>query len=73
MAQGSGLGAGGKAKRVLCGLCVLCGFIFSSCGYSLAGHGSFLPAYIKTIGVPTFVNRTVVVWVIPSALLTTRE
>ena len=35
-------------------------FFFSSCGYSLAGHGSFLPAYIKTIGVPTFVNRTVV-------------
>ena len=45
---------------MFCGLCVLCGFIVSSCGYSLAGHGSFLPAYIKTIGVPTFVNRTVV-------------
>ena len=30
------------------------------CGYSLAGHGSFLPAYIKSIGIPTFVNRTVV-------------
>jgi hypothetical protein len=26
----------------------------------LAGHGSFLPPTIKTIGVPTFVNRTVV-------------
>ena len=24
------------------------------------GHGSFLPAYIKTIGIPTFANRTVV-------------
>jgi hypothetical protein len=32
----------------------------SSCGYALAGHGSFLPAYIRTIGVPTFANRTVV-------------
>ena len=31
-----------------------------ACGYSLAGRGSFLPAYIKTIGVPTFANRTVV-------------
>jgi outer membrane lipopolysaccharide assembly protein LptE/RlpB len=26
------------------------------CGYSLAGRGSFLPAYIKVIGVPTFTN-----------------
>src|SRR4029077_17806779 len=41
-------------------LCVLAGFFFSSCGYSLAGHGSFLPAYIKTIGVPIVVNPTVV-------------
>jgi hypothetical protein len=30
------------------------------CGYALAGRGSFLPAYIKTIGVPTFANRTTV-------------
>jgi len=30
------------------------------CGYSLAGRGSFLPSYIKTIGIPTFANRTVV-------------
>lgn len=28
------------------------------CGYSLAGRGSFLPAYIQTIGIPTFINRT---------------
>ncbi|HEY7289176.1 MAG TPA: LptE family protein [Vicinamibacterales bacterium] len=28
------------------------------CGYSLAGRGSYLPAYIKTIGIPTFINRT---------------
>jgi hypothetical protein len=32
----------------------------SGCGYSLAGRGSFLPADIKTIGVPTFANRTAV-------------
>lgn len=31
-----------------------------SCGYALAGRGSFLPAYIKTIGVPPFANRTTV-------------
>ena len=42
---------------VLCSLGVLC---VNACGYSLAGRGSFLPAYIRTIGVPTFVNRTAV-------------
>ena len=31
-----------------------------ACGYSLAGRGSFLPSYIKTIGVPQFINRTTV-------------
>lgn len=30
----------------------------AGCGYSLAGRGSFLPAEIKSIGVPQFVNRT---------------
>ena len=32
----------------------------AGCGYALAGRGSFLPAYIQTIGVPTFANRTTV-------------
>ena len=40
-------------------LCVLCvGTV--GCGYTLAGRGSFLPANIRTIGVPTFTNRTTV-------------
>lgn len=30
----------------------------SSCGYALAGKGSFLPDYIKVIGVPQFENKT---------------
>lgn len=30
----------------------------ASCGYSLAGRGSFLPDYIRTIGIPVFLNRT---------------
>jgi hypothetical protein len=30
----------------------------SACGYSLAGRGSFLPPYVRMIGVPTFANRT---------------
>ena len=44
---------------VLCALCVLV-TSFAACGYSLAGRGSFLPAHITTIGVPTFVNRTTI-------------
>lgn len=30
----------------------------SGCGYALAGRGSFLPDYIRTIGIPIFVNNT---------------
>ncbi len=30
----------------------------SGCGYALAGRGSALPAYIRTIGVPLFTNGT---------------
>ncbi len=32
----------------------------AGCGYSLAGRGTFLPSYIKTIGVPNFTNRTTI-------------
>ncbi len=39
---------------------VLCAAIATGCGYALAGTGSFLPDYIKTIGVPMFTNRTTV-------------
>ena len=39
-------------------LAVLAAVASSSCGYALAGRGSFLPAYIKTIGIPQFVNTT---------------
>jgi len=34
--------------------------LFPACGYALAGRGSFLPDYIRTIGIPTFLNRTTV-------------
>jgi hypothetical protein len=30
----------------------------ASCGYALTGRGSFLPAYIKTVGIPMFENAT---------------
>ena len=39
-------------------LAILATLVSTGCGYSLAGRGSFLPSYIKAIGVPTFVNRT---------------
>jgi len=45
---------------VLCVLSVLCVCSTSGCGYALAGRGSFLPDYIRTIGIPTFQNRTTV-------------
>jgi hypothetical protein len=32
--------------------------VTAGCGYALAGRGSFLPAYITTIGIPEFVNST---------------
>ena len=51
-----------RVRRVEFFLCVLCwglcALVSAGCGYSLAGRGSFLPAYIKTIGIPTFTNRT---------------
>jgi hypothetical protein len=30
----------------------------SSCGYALAGRGSFLPTDIRVVGIPPLVNRT---------------
>ena len=46
-------------RRCLLGaLLALAAATSSSCGYALAGRGSFLPAYIRTIGIPQFVNVT---------------
>jgi hypothetical protein len=42
-------------------LVVIAAFVLQSgCGYSLAGRGSFLPAYIHRIGIPQFTNQTAV-------------
>lgn len=49
-----------QSRSFLSVLSVLCVVSGPGCGYALAGRGSFLPAYIKVIGIPTFVNRTVV-------------
>jgi hypothetical protein len=48
-----------KRAALTLAVVVVAGFA-SGCGYTLAGRGSFLPASIKTIGVPTFTNRTTV-------------
>lgn len=37
---------------------LLAASVTASCGYSLAGRGAFLPDYVRTIGVPLFVNNT---------------
>jgi hypothetical protein len=37
---------------------VAAGFGAASCGYALAGRGSFLPDYIRTLGIPMFGNAT---------------
>ena len=34
------------------------GLAAGACGYSLAGRGSFLPASMRIIGIPQFLNRT---------------
>jgi Lipopolysaccharide-assembly len=39
-------------------LAVLAAGWSSSCGYALAGRGSFLPAYIRVLGIPMFENAT---------------
>jgi len=45
-------------RRLLASVALLSALLSSSCGYTLAGRGSFLPETIKTIGIPDFVNRT---------------
>lgn len=53
-------GSGARARALLAVLAWVGLVALPGCGYSLAGRGSFLPDYIKTIGVPTFANQTTV-------------
>lgn len=46
------------SRRALLALLPAAGGVLSGCGYTLAGRGSFLPDYIRTLGVPMFGNRT---------------
>jgi hypothetical protein len=46
-------------RRIVTGALLLAAAgAISSCGYSLAGRGSFLPAYVKAVGIPVFTNST---------------
>ena len=47
-------------KLVFLAVIVLAVVAQSGCGYTLAGRGSFLPAYIKRIGIPNFTNSTAI-------------
>ncbi|HSK08840.1 MAG TPA: LPS assembly lipoprotein LptE, partial [Vicinamibacterales bacterium] len=54
-----GSNVSGRMVRVLGVLTVIvAAFASGSCGYTLAGRGSFLPDSIRTIGIPNFGNRT---------------
>ncbi len=47
-----------RVLHVLCGGALV--VAAAGCGYTLAGRGAFLPANIRTIGVPIFTNHTTV-------------
>lgn len=44
-----------RASALLCLLSVT-----SGCGYALSGRGSFLPDYIRIVGIPSFENKTTI-------------
>jgi hypothetical protein len=39
-------------------LVIVAALLSSSCGYALAGRGSFLPSYIRIVGIPPIENRS---------------
>jgi hypothetical protein len=39
-------------------IALMLAFMSSGCGYSLAGRGSFLPDYIRVVGIPQLVNSS---------------
>ncbi len=47
-----------RRKPALAAWIVAAALASNGCGYALAGRGNFLPAYIRTIGVPSFENHT---------------
>jgi hypothetical protein len=49
-----------RREAIGCCVAVVAAVLQAGCGYSLSGRGSFLPAYIRTIGIPAFTNRTAI-------------
>jgi hypothetical protein len=48
-----------RRREALWSIPIAAGAVMSAaCGYALAGRGSFLPDYMRVIGVPMFGNRT---------------
>jgi len=45
-------------QRILSAALFLAACLSASCGYTLAGRGSFLPDSIQVVGIPNFGNRT---------------
>jgi hypothetical protein len=45
-------------NRLAASLIVLLSLTSSGCGYALAGRGSFLPAYIRVVGIPQLQNQS---------------
>jgi lipopolysaccharide assembly LptE-like protein len=47
-----------NVSRAVSVILLVAAALASGCGYSLSGRGAFLPAHIKSIGVPMFINNT---------------
>jgi hypothetical protein len=45
-------------SRLAIATTLILGVLSSGCGYALAGRGSFLPDYIRVVGIPPFENRS---------------
>ena len=46
------------SKRATALVAILLALAGSGCGYALAGRGSFLPDYIRTVGIPQLTNAS---------------
>ena len=45
-------------RALTCLVALVLGIAVSACGYALAGRGSFLPDYIRIVGIPMLENRS---------------
>ena len=52
------ISTGAGTTRAGIGLAACLAVVTTACGYSLAGRGSFLPADLRSVGIPIIQNRT---------------